>query len=73
VVVNHNYLFIYIDHEYPESFHDVLCLRASSLDENWGDYFTHTDNYFEYVLGDLGYQGRILYIVRRQDVKNKTY
>ena len=34
VVVDHNGLFIYIDPGYPGSFHDVSCLRASSLDRN---------------------------------------
>ena len=65
VVVNHNDLFIYIDAGYPGSFHDVSYLHASSLNRNWRDYFTHTNNYFEYVLGDPGYQGRDQYILRR--------
>lgn len=34
MVVNHNGLFIYIDHGYPGSFHDVTWLRASPLDKN---------------------------------------
>ena len=34
MVVDHNSLFIYIDHRYLGSFHDVSCLRASSLDKN---------------------------------------
>ena len=34
VVVDHNGLFIYIYHGYPGSFHDVSCLRTSSLDRN---------------------------------------
>ena len=36
---------------------------AFSLDKNWRNYFTHIDNYFEYVLDDPGYQGRNQYII----------
>ena len=43
----------------------MSCLRASSLDRNWRNYFTYTDNYFEYVLGEPGYQGCDQYIVQR--------
>jgi hypothetical protein len=30
----------------------------------WHQYFTHEDNYFELLLGDLGYMGEERFIMR---------
>ena len=67
VIVDHHGLFIYVDPGYPGSFHDVSCLRASDMHAAWRDYFTHDDanEYFEYVLGDSGYVGTEMFILRR--------
>jgi DDE superfamily endonuclease len=51
VVVDHNGLFIYVDTRYPGKFHDANILRHSNLYREWRDYFTHNDDYFEYVFG----------------------
>jgi hypothetical protein len=67
VIVDHHGLFIYIDSTYPGSFHDVSCLRASELHRTWRERFAHNDvnQYFEYVLGDSGYVGTEMFIMRR--------
>ena len=67
VIVDHHGLFIYIDSTYPGSFHDVSCLRASQLHKTWRDHFVHDDvnQYFEYVLGDSGYVGIEMFIMRQ--------
>ena len=89
VIVDHHGLFIYVDPGYPGSFHDVSCLRASDMYTAWRDYFTHddTNQYFKYILGDSGYVGTKMFILRRiqgqemganiqqpvVDVKNKMH
>jgi hypothetical protein len=65
VVVDHNGLFIYIDSGYPGNFHYVNTLRSSSLFKNWREFFVHIDEYFEYLLGDPGYVGEDMFIMRR--------
>jgi DDE superfamily endonuclease len=49
VIVDHDGLFIYVDPGYPGSFHDVTILRQSELSTSWRDYFTHSDEYIEYL------------------------
>src|SRR6185503_17505073 len=63
----HQGLFIYIDPGYPGTFHDVNCLRHSDISKNWQNYFTITDEYQEYLLGDPGYMGEDSFIMRRVD------
>jgi len=65
VVVDHDGLFIYVDCGYPGSFHDVSILRHCTLMQEWRSYFTHEDHYFEYLLGDPGYVGEDMIIMRR--------
>ena len=67
VVVDHQGLFIYIDPGYPGTFHDVNCLRHSGISQNWQKYFTLTEDYQEYLLGDPGYMGEDAFIMRRVD------
>jgi hypothetical protein len=64
-MVDHNGLFIYIDICYPGKFHDVNILRHSALYRDWRAYFEHSDEYFECVLGDPGYIGEEMLIMRR--------
>ena len=33
--------------------------------KNWRQFFTHNDDYFEYLLGDPGYVGEEMFIMRR--------
>ncbi len=33
------------------------------IDKNWCQYFVHTNEYFEYLLGDLNYMGRDLFVM----------
>jgi DDE superfamily endonuclease len=68
VIVDHYGLFIYCDAGYAGSFHDVRCLRASHIHANWRNYFRNSpDEVQEYVLGDPGYMGAEMYILRRID------
>lgn len=67
VVVDHDGLFIFVDPGYPGSYHDVNILRQSSLYRNWRQHFEHRDDYFEYLLGDPGYVGEEMFIMRRID------
>jgi len=36
-----------------------------SVYKNWHQYFTHGDEYFEYLLKDLGYMGEKMFIMQR--------
>lgn len=65
VIVDHDGLFIYVDSGFPGSYHDVTILRHSELHANWRNYFVHEDDYFQYLLGDPGYTGEDMYIMRR--------
>ncbi|KAG9399874.1 hypothetical protein AC1031_011295 [Aphanomyces cochlioides] len=65
VVVDHNGLFIFEDNGYPGKYHDDNILRQSFLYKNWRNYFTVSDSYFEYLLGDPGYVGEEMFIMRR--------
>jgi hypothetical protein len=65
VVVDNNGLFIYVDAGYPGKFHDVNILRSSDLFKRWRDFFTHRDDYLEYLPGDTGYVGEEMFIMRR--------
>lgn len=65
VVVSHEGLFLHVDLGFPGSYHDVTILRHSHLFRNWRHHFTHTDEYFEYLLGDPGYLGESMFIMRR--------
>jgi hypothetical protein len=65
IIVNHQGLFIHIDIRYDGFFHDVNILKHLEVYKNWCDYVVHGDTYFEYLLGDLGYMGRKMFIMRR--------
>jgi hypothetical protein len=65
VIVDHDGLFIYVDPGYPGSFLDVTILQQSELHTNWRDYFTHYDEHVEYLLGDPGYTGAYMFVMRR--------
>jgi hypothetical protein len=57
VVVDHRGLYIYLDVSYLNYFHDVTILHESNLYKNQHQIFLHTNEYFEYLLRDLGYLG----------------
>ncbi|KAH9105811.1 hypothetical protein AeMF1_018458 [Aphanomyces euteiches] len=65
VVVDHSGLIIFEDNGYPGRYHDVNILRQSSLYQHWRDHFTVEESYFEYLLGDPGYVGEEMFIMRR--------
>jgi DDE superfamily endonuclease len=67
VVVDHDGLFIFVDPGYAGSFHDVNCLRHSILHNEWRERLTRSnlDDAGEYLLGDPGYVGVEMYILRR--------
>jgi len=54
-VIDHCGLFIYLNSEYPSSMHDVTILCEYDLYKNCCECFMHTNDYFKYLLGDLGY------------------
>jgi len=64
IIVDHHRLFIYVDLGYPYSYNDVSILWHSSAYQNWCQYFTHGDEYFEYLLGYLGYMGGEMFIIQ---------
>jgi hypothetical protein len=65
VVVDDNGMFIYVDPGYPGFFHNVVILGNSLLYRNWRSHFSHSDGDIEYLLGDPGYIGEEMFIVRR--------
>jgi len=65
IIMDHHGLFIYIDIGYHGSYHDVTILRHSSVYKNWHQYFTHGDDYFEYLLGDPCYINEEMFIMQR--------
>jgi hypothetical protein len=64
VVVDHNGLFIYLDLRYLGSFHDVSILWQLDIQTNWHQHFVHINEYFEYLLGDLRYMGKDMFMTR---------
>jgi DDE superfamily endonuclease len=74
VVVDHQGLFIFVDSGFAGSFHDVRCLRNNSLHLHWRDHFRidDEDRVQEYLLGDPGYMGLEMYILRRVDRREYT-
>jgi len=58
-------LFIYLDLNYWSSYHDVNILWHLNVYQNWRQYFTHGDEYFEYLLRDPCYTGQEMFIMRR--------
>jgi DDE superfamily endonuclease len=67
VVVDHDGLFIFFDPGYAGSFHDVTCLRNSYLHREWRERFSRPilDEIGEHLLGDPGYIGVEMYVLRR--------
>ena len=72
VVVDHNGLFIYVDIGYPGKFHDGNIIMSSKLSKQWRNFFTHDDDYFEYLFGDPGYVGEDMFIMRRIGQREMT-
>lgn len=69
IIVDHDGLIIYCEPAFTGSFHDVRCLRNSHIHLNWREYFRNDDLDVvqEYLLGDPGYMGVEMYILRRID------
>ncbi len=58
-------LFFYLDLNYQSSYYDVNILWHLNVYQNWHQYFTHGDEYFEYLLKDPCYMGEEMFIMRR--------
>jgi hypothetical protein len=60
-------LFIFVDPGYAGSFHDVNFLLHSALHNEWRERFSrpNLDEAGEYILGDPGYVGVEMYVMRR--------
>lgn len=69
IIVDHDGLIIYCEAGAPGKHHDVNCLRACHIHQHWQDYFSREDpdTVGEYLLGDPGYFGAEMYILRRVD------
>jgi DDE superfamily endonuclease len=69
VVIDHGCLFIYVEAGFAGSFHDVRRLRNTELHTHWRNHFRNDsmDVTQEYLLGDPGYMGVEMYILRRMD------
>jgi hypothetical protein len=65
VILDHHRLFISIDSGYFGSYQNVSILRHFAIYRKWHQYFTHWDDYFEYLLGDPRYLGEEMFITRR--------
>ena len=57
VIVDHHGLFILVENKFLRSFYGINTLRHIEFYKTWHAHFTHDDNHFEYVLGNLAYQG----------------
>jgi hypothetical protein len=75
VIVDHDGLIIYVDSGYPGSFHDVRCLKMSHIHSHWREYFSaqSLDDVGEYLLGDPGYLGADMYVLRRVDFREVAW
>jgi hypothetical protein len=66
MILDHHGLFIfYIKLGYLGSYHNVNIFCHSAIYWKWYQYFTHWDEYFEYLLGDLKYLGEEIFIMKR--------
>ncbi len=54
-----------MDSSYSIFYHDVTILCQFELFQNSCHFFVHDDEYFEYLLGDLGYLGKKMIIMRK--------
>lgn len=72
VVIDHDGLFIHVDTSFPGSYHDVNVLRHSPIYQDWQNRFVHSDDYQQYLLGDPGYIGEEMFIMRRLDDREMT-
>jgi hypothetical protein len=63
MVVDHHGFFKYLDLDYLGLFHDVSILRQLDIHTNWRQHFIHIDTYFEYMLGDLRYMGKNMFVM----------
>ena len=69
VVIDHSGMIIYFEGGFAGSFHDIRCLRNCDLYQNWRNYFTVDEDVGigEYFLGDPGYMGAEMFVLRRVD------
>ncbi len=53
VIIDYHGLLIYINTSYLESYYDMSILWHLKIYQNKCSYFTHGNDHFEYLLGDL--------------------
>jgi hypothetical protein len=61
--MDHCELSIYLDLGYPRSYHDISIFHQSNIHKSWRYYFIHTNEYFEYLSGNLGYMGEDMFVM----------
>jgi hypothetical protein len=69
IVIDHDGLFIFVQVGFAGSFHDVRCFLLTDLFSYWRRYFQNEnrDIVEEDLLGDSGYMGADMFILRRVD------
>ena len=72
VVIDKEGFFIFVDAGYAGSFHDIHCLRHSDLYTRWRRYFRNYEESVEYLLGDPGYMGAEMFILRKVDNRERN-
>jgi hypothetical protein len=65
VIGDHWGLFICIDVGYLGSYHYVIILCTLDLHKNWCHFCVHEVEYFECLLGYLGYMGEVMFIMHQ--------
>lgn len=63
IILDHHGLFIYIEISYHGFYHNVSILQHFNFYNNWCQFFTHVDDYFEYLLGDSICMGEEMFIM----------
>jgi hypothetical protein len=64
VVMDHIGLFVYLDLGYQRSFHDISILHQL---------FIHGNEYFKYLLVDLRYMGKEMFVMHCIERQRLTY
>jgi hypothetical protein len=67
VVMDHRGWFINLDFGYLRSYRDINILCQSDIHKSWHQYFVHTYEYFEYLLGEPSYMSEDMFLMH--DIK----
>jgi hypothetical protein len=72
VIIDNEGFFIFVDAGFAGSFHDIRCLKQSDVYMRWRQYFSTDEEWLEYVLGDPGYMGAEMFVMRRIDNRERN-